>query len=163
MRSKLNYFPYFQGIFGNVYLGSKTLKNWDHIYLDDWEDFVTKGHYLQVNGSLSDVKKNGQSLTPAVLKGQFTLPAGTQPADTFLNPSNLTKGFVYLNGKCLGRYWPNNGPQITLYVPGVWINAYPQSNELVFVELEPTSCLNDGKCTIKFDDIPQIDSPVPEN
>ncbi|XP_053200890.1 beta-galactosidase-like [Panonychus citri] len=152
-----------KGIFGNVYLGSKTLKNWDHIYLDDWEDFVTKGHYLQVNGSLSDVKKNGQSLTPAVLKGQFTLPAGTQPADTFLNPSNLTKGFVYLNGKCLGRYWPNNGPQITLYVPGVWINAYPQSNELVFVELEPTSCLNDGKCTIKFDDIPQIDSPVPEN
>nr|AYV89163.1 beta-galactosidase-like isoform X1 [Tetranychus evansi] len=152
-----------KGIFGDVRLGSKVLKNWNHIYLEDWEDFVTKEYHLNVAGSLEEVRNQGQSLTPAVLKGQFTLAADLKPADTFLNPSNLTKGFVYLNGKSLGRYWPANGPQVTLYIPGVWLKGYPESNELVIVELEDTPCLADGKCSVNFDDTPQIDAPVPEN
>ncbi|WP_347107984.1 beta-galactosidase family protein [Paenarthrobacter sp. S56] len=38
------------------------------------------------------------------------------PADTYIALPGSTKGFVWLNGFLLGRYW-NKGPQETLYVP----------------------------------------------
>ena len=31
------------------------------------------------------------------------------------------KGIVIVNGRSLGRYWPENGPTQTLYLPGVWL------------------------------------------
>jgi len=43
-----------------------------------------------------------------------------QPGDTFLDMRKFTKGFVWLNGHNLGRFW-RIGPQQTLYVPGVWL------------------------------------------
>lgn len=30
------------------------------------------------------------------------------------------KGFVWVNGRNLGRYW-NAGPQLKLFCPGVWL------------------------------------------
>lgn len=44
----------------------------------------------------------------------------------------FTKGYVFVNGKALGRYW-NVGPQRTLYLPGVWLK---EDNEIVVLELE---------------------------
>jgi beta-galactosidase len=40
--------------------------------------------------------------------------------DAFLDTSALGKGVLWINGKCLGRFW-NIGPQMTLYVPGPWL------------------------------------------
>jgi beta-galactosidase len=34
--------------------------------------------------------------------------------------SKWSKGFVFVNGHNLGRYW-NAGPQQTLYLPGCWL------------------------------------------
>jgi beta-galactosidase len=31
-----------------------------------------------------------------------------------------TKGFVYINGRNLGRFW-NKGPQQTLFIPGPYL------------------------------------------
>ena len=39
-------------------------------------------------------------------------------ADTFLDTTGLGKGLVWVNGFLLGWYWPEMGPQMTLYVPG---------------------------------------------
>ena len=38
--------------------------------------------------------------------------------DTFLNMENWTKGVVWVNGINLGRYWAEEGPATTLYLPG---------------------------------------------
>jgi beta-galactosidase len=39
-----------------------------------------------------------------------------EPADTFLALPGFGKGFAWVNGTLLGRYW-EIGPQATLYVP----------------------------------------------
>lgn len=51
--------------------------------------------------------------------------------DTFLDMRNFTKGFVWVNGKNLGRYW-RIGPQQTLYVPGVWLKK--GRNEIILLD-----------------------------
>ncbi|NEC65494.1 glycoside hydrolase family 35 protein [Streptomyces sp. SID9727] len=48
-------------------------------------------------------------------RGTFELAAGADHAG--LGLPGWTRGFVWVNGFCLGRYW-SAGPQHTLYVPG---------------------------------------------
>jgi beta-galactosidase len=38
-----------------------------------------------------------------------------------LQLNGFQKGYVWVNGHNLGRYW-NIGPQDRLYCPGVWLN-----------------------------------------
>ena len=38
--------------------------------------------------------------------------------DTFLNMEDWTKGVVWVNGVNLGRYWAEEGPATTMYLPG---------------------------------------------
>ena len=54
------------------------------------------------------------------------------PADTFLNTSALHKGFVWVNGRPLGRFW-DIGPQASLYTPGPWLKQ--GENQIVFFDL----------------------------
>jgi beta-galactosidase len=63
-------------------------------------------------------------------RGVFALE---HPEDLFLDTSGWSKGFVYVNGFALGRYWVN-GPQRTLYVPAPVTRA--GENTLVVLELE---------------------------
>lgn len=98
---------------------------------------------------------------PAFLRTEFKLEQDAPLYDTYLNTRNLTKGIAYLNGHCLGRYWPSIGPQITLYTPGVWLKPYPESNELIVLEQEPTECVLRNECGIRFDAKPIIDGQTP--
>ena len=43
---------------------------------------------------------------------------GSELLDTFLDTTGWSKGFLLVNGQTLGRYWPEAGPQYTLYIPG---------------------------------------------
>ncbi|MGG5171067.1 glycoside hydrolase family 35 protein [Pseudarthrobacter sp. J1738] len=54
------------------------------------------------------------------------------PADTYLEFPGFTKGFVWINGFLLGRYW-EIGPQKTLYVPAPLIQT--GSNVIKVLEL----------------------------
>ncbi|GAB1293988.1 Beta-galactosidase [Apodemus speciosus] len=45
--------------------------------------------------------------------------------------SNWHYGFVFINGRNLGRYW-DIGPQRTLYLPGPWL--HPEDNEVIVFE-----------------------------
>ncbi|ABM07872.1 glycoside hydrolase family 35 protein [Paenarthrobacter aurescens] len=45
-----------------------------------------------------------------------------EPADTFIALPDSGKGFVWLNGFLLGRYW-EKGPQVTLYAPAPLLKA----------------------------------------
>lgn len=66
---------------------------------------------------------------PAYLKGTFYTDS---KADCFVSIKNFKKGYVFVNGKNLGRYW-EVGPQQTLYLPGVWLK---HENEIVIFEQE---------------------------
>ena len=67
---------------------------------------------------------------PVFLRGEFTIK--DTPMDTFLDTSGWGKGVAYINGYNLGRYWPQVGPQKTLYVPGSFLNI--GNNELIILE-----------------------------
>jgi beta-galactosidase len=55
-----------------------------------------------------------------------------EPRDTFLDMRTWTKGFVWVNGHNLGRFW-NIGPQQTMYLPGPWLKR--GENEILILDL----------------------------
>jgi beta-galactosidase len=54
------------------------------------------------------------------------------PGDTFLDVRPWGKGYVWVNGHNLGRYW-NIGPQQTMYIPGPWLKK--GENEIIILDL----------------------------
>lgn len=85
-----------------------------------------KGH------NLTSLKMYKIPLTYEVVKSMNTTVYGNYPqlgsykfdleeiGDTYLNMNNFTKGYVWINGRNLGRYW-KKGPQQKLFCPGVWL------------------------------------------
>ncbi len=67
---------------------------------------------------------------PTAWVADFALDAA---ADLFLDTVSWSKGYAFVNGFFLGRYW-RNGPQRTLFVPAPATNA--GTNRLVVLELE---------------------------
>nr|WP_201469206.1 beta-galactosidase family protein [Microbacterium hydrocarbonoxydans] len=67
---------------------------------------------------------------PSAWVAEFTLDS---PADLFLDTDSWGKGYAFVNGFFLGRYW-RNGPQRTLFVPAPATHA--GANTLVVLELE---------------------------
>ncbi|MFK4067898.1 beta-galactosidase family protein [Streptomyces sp. NPDC029674] len=67
---------------------------------------------------------------PGLYRGVIEI--GT-PGDAFLDLPGWTRGFAWLNGFNLGRYW-SAGPQTSLYVPGPVLRA--GANEVWVLELE---------------------------
>ena len=78
----------------------------------------------------------------------------------FLNLKNQ-QGIALVHSKNkltnLGRYWPNLGPQVTLYTPGVFMTP-SATNNLVLIEFEGSSCQTSSNCVVEFIDYPIIDS-----
>ncbi|MFC5462807.1 beta-galactosidase [Massilia niabensis] len=73
--------------------------------------------------------RRGRAKGPAFWRGSFE--AGRQ-ADTFLDMSSWGQGIVWINGRCLGRYW-SIGPTQTMYLPGPWVRR--GRNEIVVLDL----------------------------
>jgi beta-galactosidase len=98
--------------------------------------------------SLAGTPLTGWSIYPLPLSSTQTLPYGKSSCpgpcfytgtftssaqlDTFLETSQFTKGFVWVNGHPLGRIW-DIGPQKALYLPGPWLNR--GKNEVVVFDL----------------------------
>jgi len=73
--------------------------------------------------------KTGKVSGPAFWRGEFDV---ANPADTFLDVSTWGKGVLWVNGRCLGRFW-NIGPTQTMYVPGPWLKQ--GRNEVIVLDL----------------------------
>ena len=75
------------------------------------------------------------------------------------------KGIVFLNNKNLGKYWPRMGPQMTLYVPGVWLNPPCQKNTIVLFEQEFSGESADmsNNFFVKLTDQHIINGPTPHS
>lgn len=71
------------------------------------------------DSKLLDWRGLGSNLVdmPVLLKTSFSLE---KPADTYLNMKKYNKGYIWVNGRNLGRFW-NVGPQLKLFCPGVWL------------------------------------------
>ena len=168
-----------KGLIEGVYLGGAKLGNWTtcvtNNFIPNYQqnlqskpednkqfnmrpfvDLVAK--YKTKDRLLTEEKlKSIDFKTPAIYIGDFDATDG----DTFLRMDKFSKGnaFIRSNDKLtnLGRYWPNTGPQITLYTPSVFMS--PDSrNSVILVEFESSSCANPSNCFVEFIDYPLIDS-----
>ncbi|XP_074604155.1 beta-galactosidase-like [Brevipalpus obovatus] len=162
----------YRGIVGQVMLGGKPLEGtWTHYLVEDWEELFADTSCQGANGTAENLPTQGRSVdreesdeesclmdspqnrskcAPVFMQSEFMIPESIDIVDTYFWPIDLTRGIVYLNGRCLGRYWPGMGPQYSLYVPGVWFNAPPKVNALIVMELEPKPCVLRGNCRFKF-------------
>lgn len=73
--------------------------------------------------------KPGKAGGPAFWRGGFDV---AEPADTFLDVSTWGKGVLWVNGRCMGRFW-NIGPTQTMYVPGPSLER--GRNEVIVLDL----------------------------
>jgi len=110
-----------KGVHGPVTLGGQPLTGWQifNLPLDDRMLAGLKYHALTA----------GQPAGPGFYRATVTV---AQPGDCFLDMHPWGKGFAWVNGHNLGRYW-NIGPQQTMYVPGPWLKA--GANEIVILDL----------------------------
>lgn len=107
---RINYGPYLtdnrQGITEKVTLNGAELTGWKMYKFP----FQNTSNFKYSTKALTEAQ-------PALYKGTFNL---TETGDTWLDLSNFGKGFVFLNGINIGKYW-NIGPQQTLYIPAGWL------------------------------------------
>ncbi|KRC47302.1 beta-galactosidase [Leifsonia sp. Root227] len=109
-----------KGLIGLVTVNGRELRGWSATPIDlDRPD-----RYL-------DTEHDGRTgaLGPVVARSTFLLD---EPADLQLATRDLGKGFAWVNGWPLGRYW-SRGPQHSLYVPGPATRT--GENELVVLAL----------------------------
>lgn len=71
---------------------------------------------------------------PVVFHGEFEISPYQEIHDTYWDTTGWGKGFVFVNGFNLGRYWPLVGPQITMYIPRDILKH--GKNEVQVVELQ---------------------------
>ena len=113
-----------KGLVGDVLLDGEPLR--------DWEIFS-----LPLDDAWLGKLKPSQD-TPA-RPGVFFRAALqlARPGDCYLDMSGWNKGYLWVNGRLLGRYW-HIGPQQRLFCPGVWLRE-GDNNVLVLdlLRLEP--------------------------
>ncbi|MBT2494764.1 beta-galactosidase [Microbacterium sp. ISL-59] len=107
-----------KGLIGAVTLDGTPITGWRSTPLDVAAEIDA--------GQPTDAAGDG----PHAWTTDFTLDA---PADLFLDTAPWSKGYAFVNGFFLGRYW-RNGPQRTLYVPAPATRE--GRNRLVVLELE---------------------------
>jgi beta-galactosidase len=122
---RINYGPYLidnrKGIINEVLLAGNPLYEWK-MYRFPFTDFSG----IQFTNKLTSAMAQ-----PGCYKGYFTV---NDPADTYLDMRPFGKGFVFLNGHNLGKYW-QIGPQQTIYVPAAWLKK-GKNEIIVFDELK---------------------------
>ncbi len=124
-QGRINYGPLLgqgKGILGGVRVDRRLVHGWSmhRLPLDEWTS--------------SDLARAASLAPPGGAAGfasaRLTI---TEPADTFLALPGFSKGFCWVNGELLGRYWAI-GPQTTLYVPHPFLRA--GENTVTALELE---------------------------
>ncbi|MDR1409944.1 MAG: beta-galactosidase [Oscillospiraceae bacterium] len=81
------------------------------------------------NPEILDFTQTNPQSAPAFYQGMFR---ADDKADTFIKFKGFTKGYVWVNGFHLGRYWAI-GPQQTLYLPSPLLR---DENTVTVLELE---------------------------
>lgn len=123
-----------KGITDRVTLDGMTLMNWEtfNFPLDEGDIRNWVGKEAQVVAGSRGKKASSAvpRLTRGILfKGSFELDS---TADTYLDISAFRKGYIWVNGHNLGRYW-YVGPQQRLYCPAPWLKK--GRNDVIVLDL----------------------------
>jgi beta-galactosidase len=116
-----------KGLIGSVQLGAQPLNGWRSTAIDV-ESIARQIEVADPRAAVGGAQ--GPLVGPVALTGAFMLD---DRSDLFLDTAGWGKGFAFVNGFHLGRYWME-GPQRTLYVPAPVTRA--GQNHLVILELE---------------------------
>ena len=111
-----------KGLLGSVHLDGEPLHDWqvyglplDDAFIANLKPTLTRpdraGLFFQANLQLQ------------------------QPGDIYVDMHAWTKGYVWVNGHLLGRYW-HIGPQQCLYCPAEWLTA--GDNRMLILDLHQT-------------------------
>lgn len=149
-----------KGIVSDVTLNGEILLNWNHTLT---ENFIPNFQGNNFFKHLQKPKKNKDGIInfrgPNVYIGEFNVDKIAH--STFLDMRKFTKGVALIgNGNKLsnlGRYWPNKGPQVTLYTPGAFLHKNSK-NQIILIEFEGSLCEYDEDCYVEFLDYPVIDN-----
>ncbi|XP_025094509.1 beta-galactosidase-like isoform X2 [Pomacea canaliculata] len=131
--------------------------------LSGWEIYPIHLEYIQKversNRFAPEVSISGTLETPSIYKGKINIPnTADQPRDTNLDMRPWVKGQAFINDFNVGRYWPQKGPQVTLYVPAPTM-AIPGDNFLFVLELEYSPCSFNTSCSALFTSVPYLNAP----
>ena len=142
-----------KGILNGVLLNSTHLTGWVSNSVPLNSTFPTS--------IFQSLPRSGSLPTAAIFfKGSLpAFPKGATVNDTFLLLKGWTKGVAFVNGINVGRYWPAEPPQKTLYVPSSALKAGPEANEVVIFEQDQSPCQPPDyeSCYISFVDRPIFD------
>jgi hypothetical protein len=111
-----------KGIVGSVRLDGNVLEHWDvcSLPLDD-------GFIRQLKPVVSAPSRAGIFFKATIRLDQL--------GDSYIDMARWTKGYLWINGHLLGRYW-NLGPQQRLYCPASWLRR--GDNELLVFDMHQT-------------------------
>ena len=70
------------------------------------------------------------------------------------------QGQLYVNGFNVGRYWPDAGPQETLFVPATFQTAGQGGSRVVLLELDDAPCDILVTCFIESVSVPILNGTV---
>lgn len=133
-QGRINYGPLLgqgKGILGAVQIDRRIVQGWRSrpIALAEWS-----AARLETAAALQARLGDGVETAEPGAAGFFTAEIEIDAAaDTFLALPGFAKGFVWVNGFMLGRYW-EIGPQVTLYVPSPVLRQ--GANTVTVLELE---------------------------
>jgi len=114
-----------KGISGKVYANGVALNNWSMALLP-----LSASQISALTFSPAAPAANQPFFAQAVI-------SIVTPQDMYIDMSTWGTGYVFVNGRNLGRYWSAAGPQTRLYCPGVWLNS--GSNTIVVFEFTQAS------------------------
>ncbi|WP_246848606.1 glycoside hydrolase family 35 protein [Pseudarthrobacter sp. NIBRBAC000502772] len=131
----INYGPRYgerKGILGGVLIDQRYVFHWDQtpVALADFDAARLAELQTAASGSTPETHTPETHTPNGLATATFLID---EPADTFIALPGFAKGFLWINGVLLGRYW-QEGPQVTLYVPGPLLS--PGENTIVVLELE---------------------------
>lgn len=125
-----------------------SLNNWDITLLPYGYENVKNVNYASFDGNVKSNVREGAGYYKASFKVN-------KVGDTFIDMSTWGKGFVWVNGHCLGRFW-KIGPQQTLYCPGCWLKK--GQNEIIVMDiLGPSEAKTAGLSTPIIDKLNKSD------
>ncbi|XP_055334426.1 beta-galactosidase-like [Paramacrobiotus metropolitanus] len=149
-----------KGIIGNATLDGHILTPWKMfpLQLPSFPVTSPKSLKLKDDSEVRLPRHDGGFTLPSFFSTHFVID---EAKDTFLDMTGWRSGYAFINGRNLGRYWPVQGPQITLYVPGVYLNANAK-NTLDIFELDGAPCSEgSGTCAVNFVTAPILNGTVP--
>ncbi|XP_064112063.1 beta-galactosidase-like [Macrobrachium nipponense] len=158
----------FKGLTRNVTLSGQILENWKMVPLPltNITAFTMARSHLEYKIATMNSDHNSLQGTPtggmSFYKGTFKIPsAPDHPQDTFLRLDGWMKGVAWVNDFNLGRYWPEVGPQVTLYVPRAILKQ--GSNSIYLLEQEASPCAVQSSCYVSLQNTHEIAGPTPDH